>query len=137
MIKQVSDFIPESIDVNSEILFVGISPSSNTSPFKNGTFDRLKKWADTVGLEKFDFCNVIPDVVNGMDMTLVDFDSLILRCEGKKKIVALGGFVARVLLSSNITHMKIDHPSPRNRNLNSVEYEEEMIVRLKEYLDVH
>lgn len=137
MILQVSDFIPESIDVNSSIIFVGISPSTKTVPFKNGTFARLRKWADEAGIEKFDFVNAIPDVVNGMSMTLVDYDNLITKCKSKTKVVALGGFVSRVLTRCRIPHLKIDHPSPRNRNLNSPVYEECLITNLKAFINEH
>ena len=135
MSKSVSDFIPESIDVDCPVLFVGISPSSKTIPFKNGTFAKLKHWANEAGLEKFDFCNAIPDVINSMSMDDVDFDSLIVKCKGKSKVVALGGFVSRVLKRCGIPHLKIDHPSPRNRNLNSPEYEVCLINNLKAFVN--
>jgi hypothetical protein len=137
MIKQVSDFIPESIDRDSTIIFVGISPSSKTKAFKNGTFARLKYWTDFVGIKKFDFFNVIPDVVNGMCPTLVDPDYIVERAGHKEKVVALGGFVSRILSKNKIEHLKIDHPSPRNRNLNSMEYELTMLLRLREYVNEH
>lgn len=132
--KQVSDFIPESIDVKSPVLFVGISPSTKTTSFKNGTFVRLKRWTDIVGLISFDFVNCIPDIINGISIADVDFDNLIMKCDGKERIVALGGFASRVLKLIHIPHMKIDHPSPRNRNINNPDYEECIIFKLKGYL---
>lgn len=137
MVKQVDDFIPESIDRHSLIVFVGISPSSKTKAFKNGTFARLKSWTDAIGVEQFDFFNVIPDVVNGMCPTLVDNEFITERTSGKTKVVALGGFVSRILSKNKVQHLKIDHPSPRNRNLNSREYELGMIERLREYVNEH
>lgn len=135
--KQVDDFIPESIDRDSHIIFVGISPSTKTTPIKNGTFARLKGWAKAVGLKKFDFINVIPDVVNGMCPTLVDHEMVKERTAGKTKVVALGGFVSKILSQNKIEHLKIDHPSPRNRNLNSPSYTVAMLKKLKVYVNEH
>ena len=54
--------------------------------------------------------------------------------EGKKVVISLGGFVERVCKKYSISNYKIDHPSPRNRNLNSKEYEQNMLDKLKCYL---
>ena len=137
MIMQVLDFIPAYIDPSSPIIFVGISPSKNTSPMKNGTYARLQRWATDVGLKKFDFVNCIPDVASSSSMNDVNWDNLVLKCFSKKRVVALGNFPSKVLDRCRIPHLKIDHPSGLNRNLNSPDCETQMLKRLKEYIDEH
>jgi uracil-DNA glycosylase len=133
MIKTVPDFIPGHIG-HPDFLIIGLSPSSNTKPFKNGTFARLLTWTTHVGLKQWDFCNIINEV-NSVDTKLVNVEELKKKCENRKKIIALGGVVSKVLDKYNIPHYKIDHPSPRNRNLNNKEYEAKMLESLKDYLD--
>lgn len=50
-------------------------------------------------------------------------------------VLALGGFVSGVLNSIDVEHFKLPHPSPRNRLLNSKEYETEVLNRCKEYVE--
>ena len=64
----------------------------------------------------------------------VDEAKLKKAVKNKKIIIALGGFVERVCKKYSISNYKIDHPSPRNRNLNSKEYEQKMLDDLKCYL---
>ena len=119
------------------VMFVGMSPSSRTTPTKNSTLTRLNGWCDRLGLESYDFHNVIPNVTNGSKMEEVDVDMLLQRVRGRKKVIALGGFVSRVLTKYKIEHHKADHPSPRNRNFNDPAYEPMMLDRLKAYIHEH
>ena len=135
MLKSVADFLPERYDNKSEILILGVSPSTKTKAFKNGTFDRLDMWCDFIRLESFDFHNVIPDKCNSMKMADVDEKKLIKIVKGKKKIVALGAFVSKVCDKYNIPHYKIDHPSPRNRNLNDMKYEYQILLKFRDYIN--
>lgn len=64
-------------------------------------------------------------------MSDVDKEQLEAAVRGKKVVIALGGFVSRVCKKYGIPHIKIDHPSPRNRNLNSLEYEMMMLNELQ------
>jgi len=132
-LKSVPDFI-ENHRRSEDIIILGLSPSSKTVPFKNGTFARLKSWCDEVGLTEWDFHNVIPDVVNGMHPSMVNVDLLLEKTKSRKKIIALGGVVSKICYKYNIPHLKIDHPSPRNRNLNSRQYELDLIERLRAYI---
>ena len=103
------------------------------TPSKNGTFVRLNDWMKTVGLYSWSFHNVIPNKINSYKMGDVDVDAL-MKATNDKIVIALGGFVAKVCCKYNIPHYKIDHPSPRNRNLNSKEYEVIMLFRLQQFL---
>lgn len=130
--KSVPDFIPDHIG-HPDYLIMGLSPSSKTKPFKNGTFARLLNWTNIVELPQWDFCNILHEV-NSTDIKKVDVEQLRHICSNRKKIVALGSIVSKVLTKNGIEHHKVDHPSPRNRNLNSKDYEQEMLVRLRDYI---
>lgn len=134
MMKNVLNFLEDHV-TSDDVIILGQCPSSKTQPFKNGTFARLKTWCDTVGLYAWDFHNVIPDKINSYSIADVNSDLLITRTKNKKKVIALGGFVSRVCTKYMIDHFKIDHPSPRNRNLNDKDYEKAMIERLRTYVN--
>lgn len=89
---------------------------------------------DYVGVPAWDFHNVIPHKINSYDLKDVDKAALMNAVEGKNIIISLGGFVERACKKYSIDNYKIDHPSPRNRNLNSKEYELAMLESLKQYL---
>lgn len=134
--KSVLDFL-EGHGSSNELLILGQCPSSNTKPLKNGTYNRLMNWCDFVGISVFAFHNVIPNKINSYDINDVDEDALYEAVQGKTIIIALGGFVERVCKKYKIDCYKIDHPSPRNRNLNDPHYEQQMLKNLKKYLDEH
>lgn len=134
MMKNVLNFLEDHV-ISDDIIILGQCPSSKTQPFKNGTFARLKTWCDDVGLYAWDFHNVIPDKINSYSIADVNSDRLITRTKNKKKVIALGSFVSRVCTKYKIDHFKIDHPSPRNRNLNDKDYEKAMIERLRTYVN--
>ena len=129
----VLDFL-EGHKTSDDIIILGQCPSTKKVPFKNGTFSRFKRWFTEVGVEYCDFHNVIPDKINSYDIKDVDEEKLRKAVEGKKVVISLGGFVERVCKKYSISNYKIDHPSPRNRNLNSKEYEQNMLDKLKCYL---
>lgn len=135
-IKSVLDFL-EGHKLSEDIIVLGQCPSTKVTPTANGTFHRLKKWMTTVGIRDWDFHNVIPHKINSYDIKDVDVDALYKAVEGKGIVISLGGFVQKVCNKHGIDNYKIDHPSPRNRNLNSMEYEANMLHKLKEYLDEH
>lgn len=132
--KSVPDFI-EGYKSSNDILILGQCPSSNTKPNKNGTYSRLCKWLEAVDVHAFAFHNVIPDKINSYDIKDVQVKKLYAVTHGRRKIIALGGFVERVCKKHGISYYKIDHPSPRNRNLNDPKYEEQMLKRLRDYLN--
>lgn len=138
--KSVPDFIPGHKS-SDDILVLGQCPSSNIKQTKNGTFSKLRGWMEWVGEPAWAFHNVIPNKINSYNMSDVDTDKLESVVRNKKVIIALGGFVSRVCTKYGISHIKIDHPSPRNRNLNSIEYEIAMLQRLQhdiaEHKDLH
>jgi hypothetical protein len=128
--KSVLDFLPDH-NTDSDIVILGQCPSTKVTPSKNGTFARLKRWMDHVNEPAWAFHNIIPNKVNSYDINDVDAWALTGAIYRKKVIIALGGFVSRVLKRYGVIHIKIDHPSPRNRNLNSLEYEITMLLELQ------
>ena len=134
--KSVLDFL-EGHGTSNELLILGQCPSSNTKPLKNGTYNRLMNWCDFVGISMFAFHNVIPNKINSYDINDVDEEALYEAVKDKSIVIALGGFVERVCKKYKIDCYKIDHPSPRNRNLNDPHYEQQMLKNLKKYLDEH
>lgn len=132
--KSVVDFL-EGHGSSNELLILGQCPSSNTKPLKNGTYNRLMNWCDFVGISMFAFHNVIPNKINSYDINDVDEEALYEAVKDKSIIIALGGFVERVCKKYKIDCYKIDHPSPRNRNLNDPHYEQQMLQNLKKFLD--
>ena len=134
IMKSVIDFLPDHED-SDDVVVLGQCPSSKVTPTKNGTFARLNNWMTIVGLYKWSFHNVIPNKINSYKMSDVDVDALMKATDGKL-VIALGGFVSKVCDKHNIAHYKLDHPSPRNRNLNSKEYEIAMLSRLSKFLTV-
>lgn len=133
-LKSVTDFLDDHIS-SDDVIILGISPSTKIKGFKNGTFDRLQRWCDSVGLKAFDFHNVIPDVANGSKLDQVNHEQLFQKVKGKSKVIALGGFVSKVCYKYSISHYKIDHPSPRNRNFNDPSYEVQMLYGLRKYIN--
>lgn len=133
--KSVADFVPTSL--LGDIVILGQCPSTNTKPRVGSTYYRLLNWCETVGIEEFAFHNVIPDRINSYDIKDVDEKKLRKAVKDRKIIIALGGFVERACKKHKIDCYKIDHPSPRNRNLNDAKYERDMLKKLKAYLDEH
>ena len=120
---------------NLNVIILGMAPSTKVGGFKNSTRDRLRVWCDRVGLDEFDFHNVIPGITNGSTIDQVDVEQLLEKTKDRTKVIALGGFVSRVCHKYGVTHYKIDHPSPRNRNLNDPTYEVGMLDNLRKYLN--
>ena len=112
-----------------EILILGQNPSS-AKPFKNNTVERLSKWLKYANIFRYDFDNVSQDVGHTFE---VDIDHVKKVTEGYSKIVALGGIASNVLHKLDIPHLKMPHPSPRNRQLNCKEFEKEKMKTLKNY----
>ena len=119
--------------VSKTFIFVGQAPSSVETPFKNASFARVKAWADVAKVYEWDFQNAVPHIVNCEDRRKIEYGLLYQRVSPFKKVVALGNFASDALRKIKIPHLKIMHPSPRNRSLNNFEVELEQIRKLREY----
>ena len=112
-------------------LILGQNPSG-AKAFKNNTIDRLSKWLDYAGITDYDFDNVSRDLGEKFK---VDLDRVKMLSKGYSKIVALGRVASNTLHKLDIPHLYMPHPSPRNRQLNSKEFEKEKMNSLKNYAD--
>ena len=110
-------------------LILGQNPSG-AKAFKNNTIDRLSKWLDYAGITDYDFDNVRRDLGEKFK---VDLDRVKMLSKGYSKIVALGRVASNTLHKLDIPHLYMPHPSPRNRQLNSKEFEKEKMITLKNY----
>ena len=115
--------------MKNNILILGQNPSG-AKAFKNNTIDRLSKWLDYAGISDYDFDNVSRDIGEKFK---VDLDRVKMLSKGYSKIVALGRVASNTLHKLDIPHLYMPHPSPRNRQLNSKEFEKEKMNSLKDY----
>jgi hypothetical protein len=130
--KDMKSFIPGH-EVSKDFIFVGQAPSSMEHPVRGASFTRVKAWADVAKIYSWDFQNAVPHIVNCDDRNKIEYALLYKRVNPFKKVVALGNFASDALRKINIRHLKILHPSPRNRSLNNFEVELEQIRKLREY----
>lgn len=112
-------------------LILGQNPSG-AKAFKNNTIDRLSKWLDHAGISDYEFDNVSRDLGEKFK---VDLDRVKMLSKRYSKIVALGRVASNTLHKLDIPHLYMPHPSPRNRQLNSKEFEKEKMNSLKNYAD--
>jgi len=111
------------------IVIIGQNPST-AKQRKNSTFDRLKKWTESVGLTSYDFINCSDEPGDKYE---IDYDKL-SATKKYKKVIALGGVASKALTKVGVRHFKMPHPSPRNRQLNDKQFESDMLYKMKEYL---
>lgn len=120
-----------------KVCIVGMNPSrlpaNRFIHRKNHTWDRLNRWIDSIGLPFVSFFNLVstPGEITRKDVE-VDWVQDILK--DYDVVLALGGFVSGMLNSINVEHFKLPHPSPRNRLLNSKEYEQNVLKECREYV---
>ena len=79
-----------------------------------------------LGYDTYCFSNVIP-YEGKYSHKDVDYDFVRESTRGHDTVIALGGFVSRVLNRCHIDHITMPHPSPLNRNLNDKDYERAML----------
>jgi hypothetical protein len=118
-------------DGGSMILFVGDRPSKKNTHFDvafKGTksYKVLLSWGHELGLINF-------MVTNSHRPELVEMVKVASEC---KIIIALGNVAAKRLTKAKIPHLKMPHPSGRNRKLNDKEYVEEMLWDTKQRIEL-
>lgn len=90
-----------------------------------------------VGQYDYDFYNVIPDIVDAEPkMANVNLDDINIKLSKfkDKKVIALGNFPSKVLDKLGIHHLKIGHPSMRNRKWNDFRNVTMTLENMKDYL---
>ena len=135
--RDMISFLPNH-KKSDEIVVVGICPSKIPTPKTNGSFATLRCWMIGAGVEQWDFQNIVPHKENVSSENLnheIYYDLLKHRLTPFKKVVALGNDVSDALKKINIDHIKVYHPSPRNRVLNDKNVEKEIVTKIKRYIN--
>jgi hypothetical protein len=114
------------------VLVVGINPSTAKKGWST-TWKRLPRWADHLGIGVFSFTNCLYEQ-GSYSIRDVDYDSLIECTRGHERVIALGGFVSKVLSKINVQHFTLPHPSGLNRKLNDKSYELEQLESCRKYI---
>lgn len=117
-----------------KVLVVGLNPSRrspNKKVLKNSTLERLNKWMDFFGIINFSFINSYDTI----DKSDIDIKRLGIASESYSKVIALGNAVSNSLSKAGVNHFKMPHPSPLNRKLNDKQYEADILIRCKHYLE--
>ena len=117
--KYVPDFI-HNYKPSKDVIVIGQSPSASDYPSASGTFAIINAWMTTAGVYAWSFMNASEEI-GGNKMSQVDLKKFREDIDPwiGKKIIAMGELASRVLTKLNIPHLKIQHPSGLNRNLNN------------------
>lgn len=107
----------------SRVIVVGQNPASDaiyTVAPKNTTHDTLGKWMTELGVEQWSFVNAWQ---RPGACALCDVDAAFLKeaTAGYMNVLALGNLASLALKRAGIPHVKMPHPSPRNRMHNDPE----------------
>jgi hypothetical protein len=117
-----------------KIIVVGMNPARARNS-KKTALTRLYNWMDQLDLGYVSFTNLHADPEWNFDLKTVDKDFLQKQVEGYDKIIALGGLVSNYLAKYlRVDHIKMPHPSYRNRSLNDPQFEHEQIVKCRNYI---
>lgn len=113
------------------VVFVGDQPSSknkdpNMAFVGTPSFKRITRWLDVIELKQIKLINSH----NENQLKIVKE----LKEKGYK-VVALGNEASKRLKKQGIEHLKLPHPSPRNRLLNDKKFELKELKKCKEWLD--
>lgn len=119
--------------MKSKILVIGINPSSDKKIKKNSSIDKLNKWMSFLNYEHYSFINVI-NTTGKYTKNKVDYKFVSSCSTNYNKIIALGNFVSNVLDELNINHFVMPHPSPLNRKLNDKDYEKQILIECKKWI---
>jgi hypothetical protein len=123
------------MDVYMKVIIVGMNPA-RPSNAKKTALTRLYDWLDAVDLRFVSFTNLHTDPNWDFNLKDVDRQRLVDHVQGYDKVIALGGMVSNYLTKYiHVEHLKIAHPSYRNRSLNCPVYEANMLDNLRTYLN--
>jgi len=117
-----------------DMIVVGINPSNGPAHQQSPTIKRLNQWMDHLGIRYYAFTNVIHET-GPYNQSMVDKETLLCYINGYKRVIALGNFVSQTLNRLGIEHFVMPHPSPLNRLLNDIEYEEMKLKECKRYME--
>lgn len=132
--KYVPDFL-HNYKPSKDVIVIGQSPSKTNNPSANGTYAVLNAWMTSACVYSWSFMNVIEEE-GGDKMSQVDLLSVRNKIDPwiGKKVIAMGDIASAVLTRLNIPHLKIEHPSGLNRNLNKFRIRMDQIEAIHEYV---
>lgn len=116
------------------VIFLGLNPAKPKKKLKNSALNRLSSWYDSLGIERVSFSNLTDDPDWDFDLKKIDHSYVLSLLQGYGKVIALGGLVSSFLTKYNVSHLKMPHPSYRNRALNDKNYELEQLDVCRAYL---
>lgn len=122
------------------VMFVGLNPGNKrikTSVDDNQSLKRLHKWVRAIGIKHFSFVNCTHAPGNPTVKELAKDVSFLKECivnMDYDAVIALGNTASAILKKLDIEHLKMPHPSPRNRKFNEAGYEEEKVEEAYEYV---
>ena len=117
-----------------DVIFIGMQPSKARFR-KNCAIDRFSVWMNELEINCVTFQNAITDPDLPQKVTSANFEMLYKCIQGYDKVVALGALSSQILKSMGVGHFKMPHPSPRNRLLNDKDYEQSMLIELRNYIN--
>jgi uracil-DNA glycosylase len=120
----------------AKVLIVGQNPGNNpkAAKYKNHTIDRLNKWCDELGVERYGFFNAVTHQ-GKCKIQDVDFVRLQECVDNHNIVIALGAFASKCLELINKSHFRLPHPSPLNRLMNDKEFVKNTLADCKEFIE--
>lgn len=112
------------------ILFMGIAPG-NHPPDKSPTLRRIKYWMDSVGIEEYDWTNLVDYKAPKLKLSEVNVEEVAKKIKGYSHIIALGNLPSTFLKRNSIPHLKVPHPSGLNRIWNDKSVEPKVIEQIR------
>ncbi len=120
-----------------KVVVVGSNPSHSPG---GPTLKNLNKWLIQMNAPIISFCNVAEfHTENNRPLKRSEYnlESLSEYVVGGDKVIALGNTASNALKLLKVEHFKLPHPSPRNRQLNDLQFVNCKLEECRIYLEVN
>lgn len=119
-----------------KVLVIGMNPSKQgrVGAKENSTVKKLHEWMTDLGVKHFSFSNSYEHTTDKIPLSQINYDRLFTLTQNYGKIIALGNFASEALDKINVSHFKLPHPSPLNRQLNDKNFERHVLENCRNYL---
>jgi uracil-DNA glycosylase len=117
--------------MHARILIVGHSPGRVVEG-KSITSNRVKTWMNSIGIESYEWTNLVHYHTPSLKMSEVTLKPTLVR--QYDHVIALGRDAAKWLRNNGLQHLEVPHPSGLNRIWNNPGMEREVVCKIKEYL---
>ena len=115
------------------ITIIGHSPGPGRGSSKvKATKDIVKDWMNECGVTTYNWNNLVDFHAKNLK-----FKDITKTFENKEdeKIIALGNLVSTYLYRMGVKHLKVPHPSRKNRMWNDPDLEPKTINEIKKYIE--